>query len=71
MYERGKSPGIMLLCSLNADYSNKSENSVKEEQKRFIFEAHNSGIIVFDTKFLISHYLKTTHHMGMKFSAQL
>ena len=71
MYERGKSPRIMLLCNLNAGYSNKLENSVKEEQKRFIFEAHNSGIFVFDTKFLIFHYLKTTYHMDMKFSAQL
>ena len=47
------------------------KNSVKEEQKMFIFEAHNSGIFVFDTKFLIFNYLKTTYHMGMKFSAQL
>ena len=47
------------------------KNSVKEEQKWFIFEAHNSGIFVFDTNFLIFHYLKTTDHIGMKFSAQL
>ena len=47
------------------------KNSVEEEQKRFIFEAHNSGIFVFNKIFKIFHYLKTTYRMGMKFSAQL